>query len=107
MNDSFEEFFDKAWQAKLKGKGLKFPRFGQNLRYNSEGIYSYNTKIADLDFAFRTIRQRGYWSPTSSRHYKYAKGWLLIHYDFHEISPAPLGGPVQHLVQNLSYDDHT
>jgi hypothetical protein len=107
MDDSFKEFYDKAEQAKLKGKGLKMPKYCKNLRYNSEGIYSYNTKIADLNFAFKTISKRGHWNPTSSKHYNYAKRMLEICYDFNEISPAPTGGPVTYLVQNLSYDQHT
>jgi hypothetical protein len=110
MDISFEEFHDKALNAASKGKGLKMPRYGKNLRYNADGIYSYKTKIADLDFGFRTIRQRGYWSPTSSKHYNYAKRMLEICYDFKEDSPAPLGGPAQYLMtptQNLSYHDHT
>ena len=95
---SFEEFRDKAEQATFNRKGLMMPRYCKNLRYNSEGVYSYKTKIADLDFNYRTISQRGYWSPTSSRHYNYAKRMLEMCYDFNEDSPAPLGGPTQRLL---------
>ena len=97
MDRAFEEFREAAEQATMKGKGLKMNRYGANLRYNSEGLHSYNTKIADLDFNFRTISQRGYWSPTSSKHYNYAKQMLEMCYEFCEVSPAPPGAPVQRL----------
>ena len=70
-DDNFYEFCEKAEKAKEKGKGLKFLRYGKNLRYDSEGIYSYGTKIANLDLRRRTIQKLGYWSPTNSKHYNY------------------------------------
>ncbi len=36
-------------KAKEKNKGLKFLRYGRNLRYNKEGIYSYSAKMANLE----------------------------------------------------------
>lgn len=108
VEDIFCEFCDKAEKAKMKGVGLKFLRYGKNLRYTSEGIYSYNTKIADLDLNFKTIRRRGTWSKTSSKHYNYALRILSDAYGFNEVSPAPPGIPREFIhVQNLSYDDHT
>ena len=97
MDNCFEEFRNRAEKATLRHKGLMMPRYCKNLRYNSEGVYSYKTKIADLDFNFRTIRQRGYWSRTSSKHYNYAKRMLEMCYDFNEDSPVFVGGPTQHL----------
>ena len=68
---------------------LKVQPLWENLRYDSEGIYSYNTKIADLDFRFRTISKRGSYSMTSNKHYNYALRTLSSCYDFYESSPAP------------------
>ena len=65
MDHNFYELCEKAEKAKEKGKGKMFLRYGKNLRYDSEGIYSYGTKIANLDLGRRTIRKLGYWSPTS------------------------------------------
>ena len=110
MDRTFEEFYDAALEATRKGKGLKMNRYGTNLRYNSEGVYSYNTKTADLDWNLRKISKRGTWSKTSSKHYNYAKSMLETCYDFAEVSPAPPGAPREWLhqhVQNMSYDDHT
>ena len=109
MGKSFDEFWDAAERAREKGKGLKFNRYGKTLRYNSEGIYSYNTKIADLDFRFRTVSKRGSYSVTNTKHNNYTPRMLESCYDFHESSPVPSGAPREWLcpVQNLSYDDHT
>ena len=95
---SYEEFRENA----EKGKKKKFQRYNKNLRYDDEGIYSYNTKIANLDFRSKTVQKIGYWSPTSSRHYNYAMSILGSAYDFTEVEAMPLFH-----VQHLSYDDHT
>ena len=100
MDHNFYEWSEKADKATEKGKCIKFLRHGKNLRYDSEGIYSYGTKIASLDLGRRTIQKLGYWSPTSSAHYNYAKRMLGERYDFYEIDP------LVHM-QHLSYDDHT
>ena len=109
MDKSFDEFWEAAERARMKGIGLKFNRYRKNLRYNSEGIYSYNTKIADLNFWFRSVSKRGSYSMTSNKHYNYALRMLEMCYDFYESSPSPPGMPREWLqpVQNLSYDDHT
>ena len=115
MENDFACFFDfrvMAEKATEKGKGLKFPKYTKNLRYNSEGIYSYNVKIANLDIRDRTIQKRGYWSQTTTKHYNYAKYVLNLCYGFEEIEPAPVGGPSEYLhkpheVQSMSYWDHT
>ena len=100
---SFIEFCEKAVEATQKGKGLKFPRYEKNLRYDSEGIYSYGTKIANLDLGKRTIHKLGYWSPTNSKHYNYAKIILNDWCGFFESLPEPSGANVQY----LRYWDHT
>ena len=82
MDHSFYEWSEKADKAKEQGKGLKFLRYGKNLRYNSEGIYSYGAKIANLDLKQRTIQKLGCWSPASSKHYNYDARLLDTCYDF-------------------------
>ena len=103
MDHNFYEWSEKAEKATEKGKALKFDHYGKNLRYNSEGIYSYGTKIANIDLRQRTIQKLGYWSPTTSKHYNYATHLLDICYDFR---PIESHDPLVH-VQHLSYDDHT
>ena len=59
FNDSYEEFREKATKAADVNKGLKFPRYGKNLRFNSEGVYSYGATIANLDLSERGIQRLG------------------------------------------------
>jgi hypothetical protein len=98
----FFEFKREAEQATEAGKRLKFLRYTKNLRYDSEGIYSYKTKIANINCMNRTIQKRGYWSRTTTKHYNYAKRMLNLCYGFEEIEPEPMVH-----VQELSYWDHT
>ena len=119
FNDSYEEFRDKATKAAEVNKGLKFPRYCKNLRFNSEGVYSYGAKVANLDFGERTIQRLGYWSPTTSKHYNYAGKLLEERYNFVQKPDAEATIPIEFLsgfvvndipfvhVQHLSYDDHT
>lgn len=65
----------------------KFPRFCKNLSYNDRGVYSYGSRIADLNLDCRAIRKLGYWSKTSEKHYNYAKHIFEICYDFYEVAP--------------------
>ena len=105
MENDFTCFFDFRMtmeRATEKGKVLKFPRNTKNLRYNSEGIYSYNEKIANVNCMNRTIQKRGYWSKTTTKHYNYAKRILKLCYGFEEVEPEP----TVH-TQELSYWDHT
>ena len=104
MDNNFYEWSEKAEKATKKSKTLKFLRYGKNLRYNSEGIYSYGTKIAHLDLKLRTIQKLGYRSPMSNKHYKYAAHMFKICYDFHEVL-CPCEQIIH--IQHLSYDDHT
>ena len=112
MDHNFYEWSEKAENATEKGKVLKFDRYGKNLRYNSDGIYSYGTKIAHIDLNLRTIQKLGHWSPTTSKHFNHAAKLLDTRYDFRPIEAAPSGGTLESLgpnvhVQHLSYDDHT
>jgi hypothetical protein len=88
MNENFMDFSDKAEKAFGKGKVLKFPIYRKNLRYDSDGVYSYCTKIAELSMGKRTIQKLGYYSPTSSRHYNYSKNLLETNYHFREIEDS-------------------
>ena len=101
MDHNLYEWSEKAEKATEKGKGLKLMRHGKNLRYNSEGIYSYGTKTANLDLEQRTIQKMDYWSPTNSKRFNYAAHLLDICYDF-----RPIDSDMIH-IQHLSYDDHT
>ncbi len=110
MDHNFYEWSEKAEKATEKDIALKFEslpglqtkeRYGKNLRYNSEGIYSYGTKIASLDLRQRTIQKMGYWSPTTSKHFNYAAKLLDMCCDF-----RPIHDDLVH-VQHLSYDNHT
>ena len=119
FDDSYEEFCDKANKAAEVDKGLKFPRYGKNLRFNSVGVYSYGAKIANLDLGEKTIQRLGYWSPTTSKHYNYAGRVLDENYNFIQKPPAAATIPLEFLsgavasdlplihVQTISYDDHT
>ena len=74
---------------------------------NSEGVWSYGAKIAQLDLDEKSIQRLGYWSSTSSTHYHYVKNILGSNCTFVE-KPSPdfhIPEPVR--VHNLSFDDHT
>jgi hypothetical protein len=84
MEESYRDFCDGLVERTTKGKATRFPRYCQNLNYTCEGVYSYGTKIADLNLEQRRIRSTGYFSKTSSKHYNYAKNILNMCYDFTE-----------------------
>ena len=48
-----------------------FPRYKQNLRATDSHIWSYNTKVAEIDHRNRTIKPLGWWSVTTSKHINY------------------------------------
>ena len=87
MDQHFDDFFEKALKASDKGKFLKLPRYQKNLKYNFDGLYSYNTRIALLDLPRRTITKLGRWSVTSTTHYNYARRFLEDTYGFRELVP--------------------
>ena len=84
MELSYNEFLEKIGTANVKGKRMRMPRFTKNLSVDREGIYSYGTKIAELDFPSRSIVRIGYYSPTSSHHYYYMLRYLQ-EFDFKEV----------------------
>ena len=49
----------------------QFPRYKQNLRATDNHVYSYNTKVAEIDHRNRTIKPLGWWSVTTSKHINY------------------------------------
>ena len=85
MDQHFDDFFENAMKASDKGKFLKLPRYQKNLKYNFDGLYSYNTRIALLDLPRRTITKLGRWSVTSTTHYNYARRFLEDTYGFREL----------------------
>ena len=85
MDQHFDDFFENAMKASDKGRFLKLPRYQKNLKYNFDGLYSYNTRIALLDLPGRTIIKLGRWSPTSTTHYNYARRFWEDIYGFRDL----------------------
>ncbi len=85
MDQHFDDFFENAQKASDKGKFLELSRFQKNLKYNFDGLYSYNTRIAELNMSNRTILMRGKWSRASTTHYNYTRRLLEDRYGFREI----------------------
>ena len=85
MDQHFDDFFENAMKASDKGRFLKLPRYQKNLKYNFDGLYSYNTRIALLGLPYRTIIKIGDWSVTSTTHYNYARRFLEDTYGFREL----------------------
>ena len=48
-----------------------FEKYKQNLKASSTHVYSYETKVAEIDHATQTIKPLGWWSMTSSKHINY------------------------------------
>ena len=46
-------------------------RYKQNLRVTDSNVFSYNTKVADIDHLNKTITPLGWWSVTTSKHINY------------------------------------
>ena len=46
-------------------------KYKQNLRTDNNYIYSYNTKVAEIDHINKTIQPLGWWSVTTSKHINY------------------------------------
>jgi hypothetical protein len=64
---------------------MKFDRYCKNFRYDSLFVYSYETKVIQLNWKNRTAKRLGKWSPTTSTHMNYAIRMLTISDDFKEI----------------------
>ena len=48
-----------------------FDKYKQNLRVSGDAVYSYETKVAEIDHEDRTINPLGWWSVTTSKHINY------------------------------------
>ena len=48
-----------------------FDKYKQNLRATDDSVYSYNTRVAEIDHIKRTIKPLGWWSVTTSKHINY------------------------------------
>ena len=102
MGDNYDEFCKSAENAKKSGRGLTFFYFRENLKYDSEGVYSYGSKIARIDLKQKTIQKIGPLAPLHNHHYIYAKHMFQICYDFREEKDTN----DFIFIQELSYDDH-
>ena len=49
----------------------QFDKYKQNLRATDNHIYSYETKVAEINYETRTIKPLGWWSMTTSKHINY------------------------------------
>jgi hypothetical protein len=84
--ESARGFYETLQRYKLKGGWKRyFERYTKNLRYDDEGVYSYGTKVIELDWIKLTAKRLGRWSPTTSRHQNYAIGDLATDWGFREI----------------------
>ena len=77
-------FIACANEASHKGKKLELPFCQKNLRYDADGLYSYGTRIADIDLTHRTITKIGSYGKTSTRHYNRTVKYLKEMFDFIE-----------------------
>ncbi len=48
-----------------------FDKYKQNLRATDDAVYSYDTRVAEIDHRNRTITPLGWWSRTTSKHINY------------------------------------
>ena len=83
--ERFEDFVYHAREAQWKDKFLRLPRFHKNLKYNFDGVYSYNKRIADLNAQNRTIKKRSKLPPANATHYNYVRKLLIDTYGFREL----------------------
>ena len=51
---------------------LSWTLYGRYLKWNKVGVYSYNTKVIEINWERATAKRLGKWSPTTSRHMNYA-----------------------------------
>ena len=45
-----------------------FDKYKNNLKANNNNIYSYNTKVAEINHINKEIKCLGYWSMATSKH---------------------------------------
>ncbi len=85
MSDNYDEFCQSAENAKTNGRGVTFFHYRKKIKYDSEGIYSYGSKVANLDLKQRTIQKLGHCSLMSNKQYIYAALVFDICYDFRQV----------------------
>ena len=51
---------------------LTWTKYFKNLKLSMVAVYSYNTKVIELNWERQTAKRLGKWSPTTSRHMNYA-----------------------------------
>ena len=49
----------------------QFDKYKQNLRATDNHVFSYETKVAEIDHATQTIKPLGWWSMTTTKHINY------------------------------------
>ena len=64
---------------------ISYDKYKQNLRATGNAVYSYNTKVAEIDHKSRTITPLGWWSVTTSKHINYVGA--EYGYEVQEIKP--------------------
>ena len=84
-SEEYKQFKTKMINATQKGKKLKFERFTRNLRYDANGLYSYNTRVVQFNIDQTTFERLGRWSRTTSRHQNFACNYFKDKYDFKQI----------------------
>jgi len=58
-----------------------FDKYKQNLKYDENFVYSYNTKVAKIKSD--TLVELGRWSMTTDKHVRYASNKLQLHLQRH------------------------
>jgi len=53
-----------------------FKKYKDNLSYDEKFIYSYNTKVAEINHKNKVLIPLGYWSMTTTKHINYAAAEL-------------------------------
>lgn len=53
---------------------MTFKKYTQNLKFEGNAVYSYNTKVAEVHGD--QLRQLGWWSVTTQKHINYAANEL-------------------------------
>ena len=61
----------KVYEPFISDEIRTFDKYKQNLKADSNNVFSYNTKVADIDHNTRQITPLGWWSVTTSKHINY------------------------------------
>ena len=81
-NERRRGFYETLQHFRLKrGWTHHFDRYGKNLRYDDEGVYSYGNQVIELDWTKLTAKRLG----EPSKHMNYAIKELANEWDLKEI----------------------